>query len=509
MTFRQVVAAAVLGIASSACAQRLLEPRIHPAQAALPVVARGELKVHMKSGELYVLRSWRLSESPRSIAGDGDLYGLARGVIRTGAHSIPLDAVALLETNARKAEHPGGLQGLAFMTTVLGGIAGYCSISPKSCFGSCPTFYAEDDDEHPVAEGFSSSIASVLEASDVDALPSLRVRGPTVSLLMRNEAMETHAVRSAHLLLARRPAGGQVVAGIDGRFHAATRPVAAERCSAAEGDCLAAVRAFDGRERFSAADALDLARREEMEVAFPPVDGRMGVVVGARASLMTTFLFYQSMAYTGRRVGEVLAAMENAGPEGARSLLGMGRVLGGIEVEASVAGGPWTTVGEYHEAGPLARDVLVLPAAEWRGPVRIRLRMAGGAWRVDSVSLVHLGAPVDVVRVPPVRVERGGRPDPEALAALLDPDRHLVTTMGDAYRLVFEVPRGFAGAEAFLESRGYYYEWMRSEWLADEDAAMAALVVTRPEEALRRLAPLYKRQEAAMEGSFWASRFRK
>ena len=71
------------------------------------------------------------------------------------------------------------------------------------------------------------------------------------------------------------------------------------------------------------------------------------------------------------------------------------------------------------------------------------------------------------------------------------------------------MPEGLDGAAAFLESRGYYYEWMRSEWLAEEDAAMAGLVVARPEEALRRLAPQYKRQEADMEGSFWASRFRK
>lgn len=215
------------------------------------------------------------------------------------------------------------------------------------------------------------------------------------------------------------------------------------------------------------------------------------------------------MAYMGRRVGDVLAAMETAGPDGARALLGMGRVLGGIEVEAAVGDGPWKAVGAFQEAGPLAGDVLVLPGGTWRGPVRVRLRMARGAWRLDQVALAHLGPAVDVVRVPPARVERNRRPDPVALASLLDPDRHLVTTMGDEYRLVFDVPEGFVGAQAFLESRGYYYEWMRSEWLAEEDASMAHLVVARPEEALRSLAPAYKRREAAMEGSFWASRFRK
>ena len=268
MTLRQVVAAAVLGIASAGCAQRVLDPRLHSAQAPLPTAA-GELKVHMKSGELYVLRSWKLSEAARAIEGDGDHYGAAREAGESGAHSIPLDAVALLETNGRNAVHPGGLQGLAFMTTVLGGLATYCTLSPKSCFGSCPTFYTDEDDARPVAEGFSSSIARVLEASDVDALPALRVRGRRLLWSCATRRWRPTPCAARFCCSSRRPPGGQVLAGVDGTLHAATRPVAAERCAAAEGDCLEAIRAFDGSERSSAADAEDLARREELEVYVP------------------------------------------------------------------------------------------------------------------------------------------------------------------------------------------------------------------------------------------------
>ncbi|HSD28956.1 MAG TPA: hypothetical protein VLL75_16780, partial [Vicinamibacteria bacterium] len=62
--------------------------------------------------------------------------------------------------------------------------------------------------------------------------------------------------------------------------------------------------------------------------------------------------------------------------------------------------------------------------------------------------------------------------------------------------------------EIFLESEGFYYEWMRSEWLAEEDPGMAALALADPAEALRRLAPAYKAEEPHLERAFWASRFR-
>jgi hypothetical protein len=112
------------------------------------------------------------------------------------------------------------------------------------------------------------------------------------------------------------------------------------------------------------------------------------------------------------------------------------------------------------------------------------------------------------VRVEPLAVERGRARDERALSLLRDGERHLVTRAGDAYRLRFRLPEGPAPFELFVESEGFYYEWMREEWLAEEDAALAALAVLDPGEALRRLAPLYKEKEGGLERSFWASRFR-
>jgi len=86
---------------------------------------------------------------------------------------------------------------------------------------------------------------------------------------------------------------------------------------------------------------------------------------------------------------------------------------------------------------------------------------------------------------------------------------HLVTHPGDAYRLCFRLPPGDGSFDLFLESEGFYYEWMRAEWLAEESPAMALQALADPAGALRALAPAYKAREGALEEAFWASRFRK
>ena len=83
----------------------------------------------------------------------------------------------------------------------------------------------------------------------------------------------------------------------------------------------------------------------------------------------------------------------------------------------------------------------------------------------------------------------------------------MITLPGDDYLLTFALPPEEVGSELFLESEGYYYEWMREEWLREEDPAMVAMIVARPEEALRRLARPFKAHEAGAEQAFWGSRF--
>ena len=77
------------------------------------------------------------------------------------------------------------------------------------------------------------------------------------------------------------------------------------------------------------------------------------------------------------------------------------------------------------------------------------------------------------------------------------------------HRVAFALPGPARDLELFLESEGYYYEWMRGEWLSEEDPGMALLALTDPHEALRRLAGPFQEREPGLERAFWSSRFRK
>ena len=82
----------------------------------------------------------------------------------------------------------------------------------------------------------------------------------------------------------------------------------------------------------------------------------------------------------------------------------------------------------------------------------------------------------------------------------------LTTLPGDTYTYTFRVPGG-AAHELFLDSRGYYLEWMRDEWLRDENPLRAAQLILNPDQLLRDMAPEFKRQESRMESLFWGSRY--
>ena len=92
---------------------------------------------------------------------------------------------------------------------------------------------------------------------------------------------------------------------------------------------------------------------------------------------------------------------------------------------------------------------------------------------------------------------------------MTDPNETLTTLPGDIYTLVYQLPQDFDSYELFLESRGYYLEWIREEWLVDESPALAAMMLFNPERALRVLAPEFKKIEADMEEVFWNSRYEK
>ncbi|MEX2180260.1 MAG: hypothetical protein WD801_16210 [Gemmatimonadaceae bacterium] len=394
------------------CAQAYLDPVLHLRLAPALERRSDSLKVHMRSGDLYILGQWSVADSGRQIRGSGTHYDPWRVAQRADSAVIATEAVALFETNSKELAYALGLQGIGVMATLGAWVSAVCLMDPKSCFGSCPTFYVEGGDTTRVhAEGFSESVARVLEARDVDALGDVPIIDRRLAIRMRNEAYETHMVRRVNVLAVARPPGGRIFASGDSLFYPATSLTPPTTCMASGADCLRAVAAHDGIERFSLTDSSDLAARETIHLTFRGGATRPGLVLTARNSLVSTFLFYQTLAYLGTKAGDALASMERGTRGAAEAHFGMAQLLGGVEVQIRDSAGAWRTVGTYQEAGPIASDtkVISLPALpDDSETIEVRLRMARGNWRIDWLALADLGDPVRATRVAPTSVERLG-----------------------------------------------------------------------------------------------------
>ncbi|HEY6572400.1 MAG TPA: hypothetical protein VI198_03705, partial [Candidatus Eisenbacteria bacterium] len=251
-------------LAASGCSsiKSVHRTTVAPAEAQKLPTNAPYLKSHMKDGTLYVLAKWRVSERDSAVEGSGRHFDQARRPLSSGQYRIPLDSVALFEANV--VQTSSAIAGYTVLAAVTGIVAVICLTNPKACFGSCPTFYAEDDTALVQSEAFSAWVAPSLEATDIDALYRARPRGSTFRLRMTNEALETHSVRYADLLAVPHGEGERVGRTPDDRFRLYSRPRSATRVvglggAVESGDAVEELSAFDGRERFSLADSSDLA----------------------------------------------------------------------------------------------------------------------------------------------------------------------------------------------------------------------------------------------------------
>jgi len=141
------------------------------------------------------------------------------------------------------------------------------------------------------------------------------------------------------------------------------------------------------------------------------------------------------------------------------------------------------------------------------GTGRVRLVMARGHFRLGMVALADIGEQVTPRRVAPARITTVAGDAELGRRWLAGEAPQLVTLPGDEHRLEYDLGADAEGLELFMQARGYYLEWMREAWLAEESDYRLAKLFKWPSAALRDLAPAYKQVEPDIEAMFWKSRY--
>jgi len=504
---------------NTSCATTLIRelrrPPVTPSDSSI-----NDVKVHMKDGSLYVLDILDMDNNSDTAYGFGIYYDKYRDVIIANTDpsgqwtdkrfSIALPDIALVEVNQIKNKMTGKITGISLVSVATIGITAYCLTNPKACFGSCPTFYSWDGtDTTLMAEGFSSSILRKYEADDIDMLYHARPTGNTFSLRLTNEALETHVIRYANIMLLPRGEGERVFATEEGKFFETSDIHPPVSCKAPEGDCLEQLRSMDKKERYSRSDPHNLITKESVELTFTDVpEGETGLILGCRQTFMTTYLFYQGLAYLGRSAGYFAARIESGDRLPQRKFDRIKDLLGPIEVFFQDSGGRWIRAGEIPESGPIASDLHLIRLPETGSEeVKIKLRMTKGLWRIDYAALGRLGREINPIIVEPSEVQVKNNPDAGAVPLLEDQQTPLITLPGDVYELTYRLPDVGDNYDLFLKSRGYYLEWMRETWLEEENHFKAAVFFGFPGLYLRHAGNDFKKVENDLEESFWNSRY--
>lgn len=473
------------------------------------------LKAHTVDGELYIFnRGWQIDTINGLLKGKADHYNYNRKKIGSKETALPLDRIAIYETNKTPKDlHTERVSALAVIAGLNAALGVFCISNPKSCFGSCPTFYLDPyaDVRYADAEGFSNAIAPSLEYTDIDALPAVQKGGTCFTLTMKNEALETHCVNSLQLFALPAPDDMEVYHTTSDGFvvaHPAKGPISAITELADISDLLTE---RDREEYFREADSIDLAEKEEILLQFSvdDPDAAYGLVVTFRQSLMTTYLIYSAFDYMGPYAGEMLSNIQQDAAMRDLVMEGLMQELGNIEVFVQDNNGKWLPAGSFHETGPIAFNTQLLrlddlpPNLE---TVAVKLQLTKGMWRIDQAGLAKLGAEIEAIPLSPSEMTRNGQDYLEGVERMKDSSAYIVSLPGDVFTIGFDLPDAEKEYALFLSARGYYLEWMREEWLASSDLKRLRKMLKRPSAYLKEEASQYKIYEDEMESLFWNSR---
>jgi hypothetical protein len=258
------------------------------------------------------------------------------------------------------------------------------------------------------------------------------------------------------------------------------------------------------------ADAHNLSSKEEILLTFDGVNNaqNLGLIVDFRQTLMTTYMIYSAMGYMGNQVSDVFAQLEQNPANRKKLQAGLKKELGNIDVyqwDASLS--KWILQSSLNETGPIAinKQFIPLQKNQNKEPIKIKIVLNKGLWRLDCVALTEIVKQVTPVAVPIAAVSNKKQLDTEALQALKDSTQYLYAQPGDEYTLAFDLPTG-TDCELFLFSKGYYLEWMRAQWIKDKNLKKLAQMVHQPQLYLKTEARAYKEYEKTMERAFWDSR---
>ncbi len=464
-------------------------------------------KAHLLNGSLVVYPKG-FSVRNNILVGQGRKYDLLRQTNRP-VLKVSLDSVASLEYYLKE------FQGDYFLSTLPTAIVGGGVIF-KAIFGSCPTIYSFDGENYSLeAEAFSYSITKRYEADDLDRLDSGKLIDGEYSLRVANEALETHYINHLSLITVDHPQGLEafpkdrhdvVLFGKQSKIINARNKLGA--------DVLRFISSRD--DQFYQTDSLVTHTLTsqivqdwiDVNVKIPPNATKMTVAFRLRNTLLNTVLLYDVML-----ASQGIKAIDWLGSE-TSNLFYAWRFSKWYEKHFGLRiqlydGNKYIDMVRIADTGPIAwhQQAVELPVPT--GDVaRLRINFLPDNWLIDWIAVSfdenknYQLASNDCIEITDFR----GEPNDNYIEQIREKDDHYqVTYPGESYILKFRpepVQEGMIRSY-FLESRGFYIEWLRQEWLKKNITRANDLKFELNDETIMKTAQLWLKKKHRFEEDFY------
>ena len=476
----------------------------------LELKAKPYLKAHLNNGDVVIFQStWEFDSLALEFCGMAKHFNYNRSLIAFNKMCIPTEDIALLETNKPMRKYES--ERLVYLVANFAGnlaITFYCIAKPKACFGSCPTFYKEPNSKlhYADAEGFSSAIMPSLEYEDIDDIGIVKAKSEDFQLTMKNEAFETHYIKGVSLLYVPTEKNQTALQTTDNQFYTSTQTIPLLTAQSKQSNVTSILQQKDAVEYFAPANEHNLLTKEEIILQFQSEKeaSRIGLSLGFRQSLMSTFLFYNLIAQLGNEASDYLIRFDRNSQLRKYAKLDLGKIEILLWNETQQK---WVEQGGFDESGPITinKQTLVIDnqsskSKNWK----IKLRMTQGFWRIDYAQLQVLENKIIPIEIKPNQLKIDQVHHEDKLSRLNNEHLYLIHLPGNQADLFFDLPD--ANGHLFLKSKGYYLEWLREEWMKEKNIPLAQMLIYNPKKYYKIMAKEFKKYETEMEEIFWNSR---